>query len=279
MVKRYTRRTFAFEIAMLIAAAIFCLPLYLLVTVALKPGEQLFTSPLKFPIPPYWGNFSTAWNPTGVSNGLGHAMISSVIITFSSVAGLIVIGSLCAYVIARRPGKMSSALYYTFVLGIIIPFQLSIIPLYVVFHKLGLIGSYLGMIVLWIGIGMPLTVFLYTGFIRTVPREYEEAARVDGASTARIYTQIVFPLLMPVTGTVAILLGLFIWNDFFVSLIYLSGSANETIPVVIYSFVGQYLSQWQDVFAAIILALLPVVIFFVLTQKHMIRGFSGGIRG
>lgn len=275
----YTRRTFSFELMMLAGAVVFCLPLYLLVAVALKPASDLFSNPLAFPGHPDLGNFSTAWKASGVSVGLGRALISSTIITVSSVAALIVIGSLCAYVLARRPGRLSNTLYYLFVIGIIIPFQLSIIPLYVLLHKLGLIGSYLGMVLLWIGISMPVTVFLYTGFIRTLPKEYEEAARVDGAGTLRIYMRVVFPLLLPVTGTVAILTGLFIWNDFFVSLIYLSGSTKETVPVVIYSFVGQYLTQWQYVFAAIIIALAPVVAFFVLTQRHMIRGFSGGIRG
>ncbi|MBO0727716.1 MAG: carbohydrate ABC transporter permease [Acidimicrobiaceae bacterium] len=273
--RRYTWKTLSWEIWMLVLAVAFCLPLYLLVAVALKPSSELFTNPISFPRDPSFSNFSVAW----ANGGLASALISSVVITACSVAGLIIIGSICAYVLARRPGKLSNTLYILFVLGIIVPFQLSIIPIYVVFHTLGLIGTYLGMILLWVGILTPLTVFLYTGFVRTLPRDYEEAARVDGSGLVRTYVRVVFPLLRPITGTVAILTGLFIWNDFFLSLIFLSGSPRQTLPVAVYTFVGEYVTQWNFVFATIIIALLPLLVFFVVAQKQMIRGFVGGIRG
>ena len=135
------------------------------------------------------------------------------------------------------------------------------------------------MILLWVGIATPVSVFLYTGFIRALPPDYEEAARVDGASTLRTFVRVVFPLLRPVTATVAILTGLFVWNDFFVSLIFLSGSDRQTLPVQIYSFVGEFATQWNLVFAAIVIALIPVMLFFIVAQRQLIRGFSGGIRG
>jgi raffinose/stachyose/melibiose transport system permease protein len=280
MSRRYTWKTFSWELAMLIGAVAFCLPLFVLLSVALKRPEDLFTSPLSFPTDPHFANFSTAWQATtGRGGGLGAALRSSVIITVCAVAALVLFGSLCAYVLARRPGRLSTALYLLFVLGIIVPFQLSILPVFTFFRRLGLIGTYLGMVVLWVGILMPLTVFLYTGFVRTLPRDYEEAARMDGARTMRIYLRVVLPLLRPVTGTVAILTGLFIWNDFFASLIFLGGSGRETLPVAIYSFVGEYLTQWNLVFATVLIALLPLLIFFIVAQKQLIRGFSGGIRG
>ena len=122
--------------------------------------------------------------------------------------------------------------------GIILPFQLAIIPLFVAMRDLGLIGNYLGMIVLNVGLLMPLTVFLYTGFIRALPRDYEEAARVDGAGILRTYARVVFPLLWPITATVAVLIGIIVWNEFFIALIFLSGSRDQTLPVALYSFVG-----------------------------------------
>jgi raffinose/stachyose/melibiose transport system permease protein len=276
---RYTWRTFAWEIWMLLLGLAFCLPFYLLVAISLKPSAELFTtSPLAFPSAPRWDNFAVAWNAQA-GGGFGPALVSSMVITVGSVLILVFIGSMCAYVLARRPGRMSNALYILFVLGIIIPFQLSVIPLYTAFQPLGLIGSYAGMIILWVGIGSPLAVFLYTGFVRSLPRDYEEAARIDGAGVWRTYWSVVLPLLRPVTGTVAILLGLFIWNDFFVSLIYLGGSDHQTLPVAVYSFVGEYVSQWNFVFAAVILSLIPIVVFFVIAQKQMIKGFAGGLKG
>jgi raffinose/stachyose/melibiose transport system permease protein len=278
MRNRYGLKTLSWEVSLLLLAVAFCLPLYLLVSISLKPPQELFTSPLSFPTDPHFENFSRAWDYRS-NGGLRSALISSAIITVGSVAMLILIGSLCAYAIARRPGKLSATLYTLFVLGIIIPFQLTVLPLFVLFRHLGLIGTYLGMIILWVGILTPLTVFLYTGFVRTIPRDYEEAARMDGAGMLRTYVRVVFPLLRPVTGTVAILTGLFIWNDFFASLIFLGGSGRETLPVAIYSFVGQYLTQWNLVFAAVLIALGPLLVFFIAAQKQMIRGFSGGIRG
>jgi len=195
------------------------------------------------------------------------------------VTGLVVLGSLCAYVLARRPSRLGTALCLLFVLGIILPFQLAIIPVYVVLRRAELTGSYAGMILLYVGLLMPLTVFVYTGFIRGLPREYEEAARVDGASLLRTYVRVVFPLLLPVTATVAILAGLFVWNDFFLPLIFLFGSDKETLPVALYSFVGESTSQWNLIMAGVAISVAPILAFYVLAQRSLIRGFTGGIRG
>jgi raffinose/stachyose/melibiose transport system permease protein len=277
--RRYTWKTFSRELAFLIFAAIFCIPFYVLVSIALKPNKELLTtSPLSFPSDPAFGNFTTAWKGQA-GGGLGDAMVNSLVITVCTVLILILLGSLCAYAIARRPSKLSNVLYFLFVLGIVLPFQLGIVPLYVLFRKIDLVGSYIGMIILWVGIAMPITVFLYTGFIRALPRDYEEAAQVDGASTLRTYLRVVFPLLRPVTGTVAILTGLFVWNDFFVSLIFLSGTNRSTLPVAVYGFVGEYFTQYNFVFAAVAIALAPVMIFFLFAQRQLIKGFASGVRG
>ena len=278
MSRRYTWRSLVRELLMMLVALLFCLPFYLLATISLKPPAELFTSPLSFPAHPHFANFSDAWHGQ-TSGGLGRAMLNSVIITASTVVCLIVIGSFCAYVIARRAGKASNILYFFFVLAIVVPFQLGIVPLYVLFKHLGLVGSYLGMTILWVGIATPVTVFLYTGFIRTLPRDYEEAAQVDGAGVLSTFVSVVFPLLRPVTGTVAILTGLFVWNDFFISLIFLQGSDRATLPVAIYTFVGEFLTQWNLVFAAVAIALLPILAFFVFAQRQLIRGFAGGVKG
>src|SRR3954469_10678893 len=209
---RYTRRTLLRELALILVALVYCLPFYLLVSIALETTEQAFQRPFSPPVPPHPGSFSEAWN-TGGQAGLAPAMKSSLIITVSSVVGLILLGSLCAYTIARRTGRLSNAVYVAFVLGIILPFQLAIIPLVRAMKPLGLTGSHLGMIVLNIGLLMPLTVFFYTGFIRALPRDYEEAARLAGARTLRASFRVVFPLLRPITATVAILVGIIVWNE------------------------------------------------------------------
>jgi raffinose/stachyose/melibiose transport system permease protein len=164
------------------------------------------------------------------------------------------------------------------VLGIILPFQLGLVPTYAVLRHLHLVGSYLGIILLYTGIWMPFSVFLYTGFVRALPKEYEEASVVDGASTLRTFRRVVFPLLRPVTGTVAIFTGLIIWNDFFLSLIFLNGTKKTPLPVAVYTFVGAFASRWNLIFAAVIVSLAPVLIFFLVAQRQLIRGFTGGIK-
>ena len=274
---RYTGRTFGRELLLIALAAIWWVPFYFLVIVSVKPSDELAAHPFSFPSQLAFENYSSAWAGDG-SVTLGSALVSSFVITVGSVIGLIVIGSLCAYAIARREGRLGPGLYLIFVLGIIVPFQLGIIPIYVALRELHLGGTYPGMILLYIGLMMPLAVFMYTGFIQQLPRDYEEAAFIDGASRVRTFGRVVFPLLRPVTATVAVLTSVIIWNDFFVQLIFLSGNPRETLPVVVYSFVGQYVSQWNLIFAAVVVTIAPVLIFYLVAQRQLIRGFSGGIK-
>jgi raffinose/stachyose/melibiose transport system permease protein len=271
---RYTWRTFSRELTLLVLAVIWWIPFYYLVVVSLKPTDEIFVTPTSFPDEFAFGNYRESWN----EGSLGRALVNSVVITAGSVIALIALGSICAYSIARRPGKLSGALYLLFVLGIILPFQLGLVPTYVVLREVDLVGTYLGMILLYTGIWMPMSVFLYTGFLRALPKKYEEAAQVDGASLRRTFRRVVFPLLRPVTGTVAILTGLIIWNDFFLSLIFLSGTPNTPLPVRVYGFVGEFASRWNLIFAAVSVSIVPVFLFFLFAQKQLIRGFTGGIK-
>ncbi|HVC88957.1 MAG TPA: carbohydrate ABC transporter permease [Gaiellaceae bacterium] len=253
------------------------LPIYFLAVGSVKPNEQNFSSPFALPSRIDFGVYSQAWKGSG--NGtLGRSLESSLIITIASIVALIVLGSLAAYVVARASNRLGNGLYLLFVLGIILPFQLAIIPTYSAFRHIHLVGNYAGMVVLWTGLLMPLTVFLYTGFIRALPRDYEEAARVDGATRMRTFVRVVFPLLRPVTGTVAILTGLIVWNDFFLSLVFLSGTKNVTLPVTVYSYVGVYASQWNLIFATVVVSVVPMLAFYLFAQKNLIRGFTGGIK-
>jgi raffinose/stachyose/melibiose transport system permease protein len=157
--------------------------------------------------------------------------------------------------------------------------QLALVPLYRMVKDAGLLGTYTSMVVFYTGLQAPFMIFLYTGFLRALPREYGEAALVDGATHWQSFRRVTFPLLRPITGTVIILNAVFIWNDFLTPLIYLGGSPNETIPVVVYQFVGQYVSNWGYIFAAVVLATLPMLLLFLLLQRFVINGFSKGLKG
>jgi raffinose/stachyose/melibiose transport system permease protein len=274
---RYTWKTFVREAGVLGIALVWMLPFYFLILISLKSGTDIYSSPFKPPSDPSLDAYSQAWKGTPQAS-FPQGLLSSAIITGGSVIALIAIGALSAYTLSRLPGKVSVVLFVLFVLGLILPVQLGLIPIFVAMRNLHLLGTYAGMIILYTGLLMPLSVFLYTGFVRSLPRDYEEAAQVDGAGPLRIFRKIVFPLLRPVTGTVAILCGLIIWNDFFTPLVFLSGTDKATLPVVVYSFVGGLAQQWNIIFAAVALSILPLLVFYVIAQRQLIQGFSGGLK-
>lgn len=275
---RYTTRTFMREISMMALATLWWIPFYFLVMVSLKSEHEVYTTSAgALPKTFAWGNYSTAWEGSG-SVSLAEAMKNSLIITVGSVVVLVAIGSVTAYTLARHRGRLGTGLYLTFVLGLIIPFQLGLIPTYVVLRHLHLSSTYLGMILLYTGLLMPLAVFLFTGFVRTLPRDYEEAAYIDGAGRLLTFTRVVFPLLRPISATVAVLASVLIWNDFFLQLVFLAGSPRQTVVVAIYSFVGEFTSSWSLIFATVIISIAPILVFYVFAQRQLIRGFTGGIK-
>lgn len=275
MSRRYTWRTFVLEVALIAFALLFMFPLYVLVVQAFKPPAAVAASPLGLPKQLYLANFSGAWSAAG----LGPALLNSTIITTCSVALLVGLGSLAAFVLARRQSKLSAGLFLLFLLGIILPFQLALIPLYQLIKSLHLLGTYAAMVVFHVGTLLPLAIFLYVGFLRTTTRTYEEAALIDGANHLQTFAYVVFPLMRPITGTVIILSTIIVWNDFFTPLLYLSGSGRQTVPVAIYSFVGQYVSQWNLIFAGLIIGVAPILIAFFLLQRSVIQGFASGLKG
>ncbi|MCG5212290.1 carbohydrate ABC transporter permease [Streptosporangium sp. KLBMP 9127] len=272
---RYGGRTFLLEVVMIVVAVAFLFPVYALITLSLKDPGQIAESPLSLPAPPTTGNFGAAWSAAA----LGPSLANSAIITTVSLVALIALGSFAAYFLARAQTRLGYGLYVLFLLGIVLPFQLGMIPLYRLVTDLGLIGTHAGMIIFYTGIQLPFTVFLYTGFIRALPREYASAAQIDGAGHLTAFTKVVFPLLRPITGTVLILNAVFIWNDFFTPLLYLGGSGYETVPVSVFAFVGQYVSDYGLVFAGLVLGALPIVLIFLVLQRYVIKGFSSGLKG
>lgn len=280
MIDRYGWRALSRELLLVLGAAAFCLPLYFLITVSLKPSSEAYLDPLSLPASPDWISYKIVFTGDGSSvDGLGSALLGSTIITIGSVCLLLAFGTFAAFIIARRNNRTGAAMYLVFVVGLILPFELGLVPLYAAMRNLGLVGSYGGMIILYTGMFLPLTIFLYTGFIRTLPRDYEEAAQVDGASPARVFCRIVLPLLLPVTGTVAVLTGMFIWNHFFTQLVFLAGTDKTTAPVALYSLANANVQRWNEIFAAAAIIMAPIFVFFLFAQKTMIRGYSGGVKG
>jgi raffinose/stachyose/melibiose transport system permease protein len=271
---RYTWRTFGLEAVMVAVAVAFIFPLYVLVNLSLRP-QGVLVDPLSIRLPFTLANYRDAWNQAG----LGHAILNSLIVTVASVAIVVLVSSFAAYPLARSSARMSRMAFALFMLGLLLPFQLALLPLYTTIRDLHLLGTLWALILFYSGLQVPFGVFLYASFLRALPRDYEEAALIDGCNPVQAFGRVVFPLLRPITGTVIILNAIFVWNDFLTPLLYLSGTDKQTIPVAIFTFVGQYTTQWQLVFAGLVMGVAPILLLYFALQRHIIRGFAGGLKG
>jgi raffinose/stachyose/melibiose transport system permease protein len=276
---RYTKLTALREIGFWLLALVFLAPFYFLITTALKSDQEtLTTSTLAPPTAPDFSNFIKVLTASGNSNVV-LGLVNSILITAGSIVFLVLLGSLTGYVISRNTRRWSRGVYYLFLIAIVLPTQLGTVPLYIGARSIGLTGSVWGMIILYTGMLLPLSIFLYAGFFRGLGTEYEEAATIDGANRTQTFFRIVLPLMAPATGTVAILAGLIVWNDFFTSLIFLGGSANQTLPVAMYYYIGSLVSSWNQIFAIVIVSMIPILAFYLFAQKRFIQGFAGGLKG
>ncbi|WP_243076370.1 carbohydrate ABC transporter permease [Microbacterium sp. SS28] len=271
---RYTWRTLSLESVLIAFAVIFMVPMLVLIAVALRdpngvPGFLGFTWPLNF------GNLVTAWN----ESRMGASIINSIWITATCVVLIIGIASTAAYTITRRTQRWSRWVFTLFLLGFLFPGQLALLPLYLTFSKLGLVGNPIAVIIIDVAGFLPFAIFLYAQFLRDLPRDYEEAALIDGARPFRAFWSIVLPLLRPVNGTVGILSALAIWNDFLHPLLYLSGGSSRTAPLSVYAFVGEYSANWPLVFSALLTSIFPILIAYFLMQRFIMQGFATGLKG
>ncbi|MBV9538445.1 MAG: carbohydrate ABC transporter permease, partial [Acidisphaera sp.] len=226
---------------------------------------------------PTLANFVEAWR----TGALGPAMFTTASVVTVSVAALVVIAALASYPLARATTRFSRSVYMLFMLGLLLPYQLVFIPLYQNFSHLGLLGprAPVALVIFYVGHALPFSILLFTSFLRAIPIDYENAASLDGCSRLQAFRHVLFPLLGPVTGTVVILNTIFVWNDFMTPLLYLSGSGNLTLPVAIYSFVGEYSADWPKIFAGLLIGVAPVMCAYVVLQRRIMQGFSGGLTG
>jgi raffinose/stachyose/melibiose transport system permease protein len=277
---RYTKWSLVREILVIIASIIILLPFWILISTSLKTTEQVLTTSAFVPPPtPTLDNFIQLLSPAGSQSGnVYQGLFSSLLITISTVLVLIALSSTAAYVFARSTRNLSTRVFRIFLIAIVLPTQLGVLPLYIGARSLGLVGTPWGMVIIYTAMTMPFAVFLYSGFFRRLPRDYEEAATLDGASRFQIFSRVIFPLMGPATGTVAILSGLLVWNDFFTAVIFLNGSPYMTLPVVVYNYVGSLVSQWNLSFAVVLIAMAPVLVFYIFAQKKLMQGYAGGIK-
>ncbi|MDO4867157.1 MAG: carbohydrate ABC transporter permease [Clostridia bacterium] len=253
---------------------VFLAPLYISFTTSLKSKPELAKNVLGLPRQLYWANYSEAM----VRSNFLRSLMNSCIVTFPSVALLVVMSSMGGYAIARfgKERKAIGMMDRIYLAALMIPFQILMIPVYRLYRMLGLQNNLLGVLIMLTGNSMAYSTFLYVGFIKSVPRELEEAALVDGCGTFRAYWTIVFPLLKPITATVAALHIMWHWNDFNISMILLQRDEVRPLTVKQFYFFAEYNKDYPVAFAAAIMSMIPVMLFFSFMQKYIVSGIAAG---
>ena len=258
--------------AILAALLLLGIPFWLVISTASKDRAQALTPNLSAPT--HWQlfqNFATVIN----QGDMVQAFFGSLLVMVPSVFGVLPLGSFAAWILARRKGRGVAVIYALSISGIVLP--PAVVTIVLLLREIGLAGTPIGMIGVYMGLYMSTVIFFVTGFVRTIPIELEEAARMDGASPFRVFWRIIFPLLRPVLATATILICLYIWNDVFYALFVIGGRL-DTLPLNLYQVAsaGLYLNNWHLIFAYIILMSLPLLVTFVIAQRRIISGITSG---
>ena len=207
--------------------------------------------------------------------------LNNVIITAIGIFGIVFFSSFTAYILDRRQNRYTKFIHTLVITPMLIPFQTIMITLLKVMNVLHLSGSIWGLGIQYWGFGIPMATFIYCNFLKTIPHEIDESAKIDGASTLRTFFSVIFPLLKNVTITVIVLDVMWIWNDFLLPLLMVNSNAKtKTLVLSAYTFVGQFNTQWQYAMTAMVLAIVPSIIVFVLLQKYIVEGVvAGAVKG
>ncbi len=232
--------------------------------------------PLKFPSTLYLQNYIDS-----IKDGMFFQLFkNSLLVSLLTMLVLVILGSIASYPLSRRKERVFSFIYYYVLSGIMIPFQAGIVPLFKLVKLIGWTNNIMTLVLISVGSCIPITILVYTGFIRTVPKELDESATIDGCGYIRTFYNIIFPLLKPATATVVILNITSVWNDFMSPLTFITKNAARTLPVGIYMFMGDRAVDYGPIFAFVILSIILPVIAFVAFQGQFYKGIvAGAVKG
>lgn len=258
---------------LLAAAAVFWLfPLFMALINSFKTNGELLTNVMSFPTSLHFENYTRTIEKMHYLRSFRNTVVLSVL----SVSMMILFSALAGWRLCRTKTKLSSFIFSMFVFSMLIPFSSIMIPLYKVVLALKIKNSLLGLSFVYAGLGVSMAVFLYHGFVKGIPQELEEAAAIDGGSRMKIFFLIILPLLKPITATICITNVLWVWNDFLLPLIVISDNKKYSLLLSTNTLFGQYSSDWTAILSALILAAIPVIIFYALFQKQILKGIADG---
>lgn len=247
-------------------------PVAVMVSTSLKSNAEVYQNPVGLPSSPTLENYLVTWQ----MGSFATLFANSLFLTVVSMTLSTLIAALASYGIARAATRVSSVVYLTLAIGIFLPMQLAIIPQFRLVRQLGLFNNYAGVILIYLAACIPFGVFVMTAFMRQVPKEIIEAATIDGAGYFQIFRRIHFPLARPAIATFWILQGVQIWNDFLIPLLLMTSPDRRTLTTGVMVFKQQYVADWGNVMAGVVIMSLPVVLLFVLLQRHFTSGLYAG---
>lgn len=237
-----------------------------------KTNIEIFTTPLSLPKSFSFENFIEVWDVVNFSNYIWN----SIIVSSASVFIVLFVSSLAGFYLARYPFKWNTAILLFFMIGLMLPMKLAVIPLYMMMMKLGLLDTLFSLIFIYVAGGIPFAVFLFYGFFRTVPKALEDSARLDGCNEFQIYYKIVLPLMKPAISIVGIVNLINVWNDFFYPLIFIRTDSLSTIPLGMLTLFGEYDTEWNLLFAGLSLSALPMIVAFLFASRQFMEGLTEG---
>jgi multiple sugar transport system permease protein/raffinose/stachyose/melibiose transport system permease protein len=246
------------------------LPVLWMLFAAFKTRREIFTDPMGLPDTLNFDSFQRAW-----SVGLGTFIFNSTFVTTLSVALIVVVSGMAAYVLARSDNKWLQVVYLVIVAGFAVPVTAVLVPLFQMVSAAGLLNNHLGIVLPYAAYGIPFTTILFYAFFLDFPRELEEAARLDGCSRLQIFFRVIVPLSGPAVASAAIFQAVFIWNEFLLALLMLTRPALKTLPVGILQLQGEFTSDWPAVMAGLAIATLPILLIFIFLQKYFVRSLAG----
>lgn len=259
-------------VLLVIAGLVALFPIYIALINAFKTNGEMLRAILALPSEWTLSNFSTAFQRLDFFKSLFNTWT----ITSLSVIVIIILSSLAGYKIARTTHPAGKFFYMLFVASMLIPFHSIMIPLTRVAMSVGAKGSLLGTVAIYVGVGINMPIFLYAGFVKSIPLDIEEAAIIDGCGPLAVFTHVVLPLLKPITATIAILQALWIWNDFLLPLLMITNSKNYTLILSANSFFGKYETEWPNVLAGLLMTSIPLIAFYIIFQKNIVKGITAG---
>ena len=260
------------QIFLATAALVMLYPIFMMVLSGFKTTPEIFMSPFSMPKKFNIENFQVIWEKTNVT----RYFLNSIIVTVSSIALLLITGTMAAYAISRYKFRGALMVSLFFLSGLMLPLRLAIIPLFIQLKYLGLIDSLLGLIFIYTAMSLPATVFILTGFLRSLPKELEDSARMDGASELRIMLDIMVPLISPALVIAGIYSAVPIWNDFFFPLIFIQSPEWKTLAQGLTTFFGEYSINYGVLYAGLSLASLPMIFIFIAQSRRFIAGMTAG---